>query len=137
MRERRYDNMRLLNLKEQREIVEVINYLLEIQTKNVTVAELMEKFGISFDEYRMCCNLAKPAMMQGNMAAQYNNMRKVCTAMRKAINEAWEAVQGTQGPAADAVRKLYETHVYNGGSVVYGKSEDESDGDEAAEDGDA
>lgn len=129
--------MRLLNLKEQREIVEVINYLLEIQTKNVTVAQLMEKFGISFDEYRMCCNLAKPAMMQGNMAGQYNNMRKLYAAVLADVRAAYNEVKDLEGPGADAVRRMYDAHVDRSIGVVYGKSEDESDGDEAAEDGDA
>ena len=53
--------MQLLGLKDQKDIAEVIDYLVEIHQKSDTVEDVMEKFGLTPEEYRMCCNLAMPA----------------------------------------------------------------------------
>ena len=58
--------MQLLNLKDQRDIARVIEYLVEVNTKNSTVADVMERFRLTPEEYRMCSNLAVPALAQGN-----------------------------------------------------------------------
>ena len=42
--------MQLLGLTDQKRIAEVIDYLVDIQQKNETVEDVMEKFGLSPEE---------------------------------------------------------------------------------------
>ena len=94
--------MYLLNLKDQRDIVQVIEYLVEIHRKNKTVAHVMEKFHLTADQYRMCCNLAMPALAQGNMKGRFTVVRGINKAMREDIKVLYEAVKDDDGKAAAA-----------------------------------
>lgn len=121
--------MTLLNLKEQRDIVAVINYLLEIRQKNNTVADVLKRFHLTFDEYRMCCNLAMPALALGNMSSRYTNIRRANKAMREDIKALCELADGEEGPLADGIRALHDKWCNHQGNVVYGSAEDEEDGE--------
>ena len=119
--------MYLLNLKDQRDIVKVIDYLVETHRKNNTVAEVMEKFHLTPDQYRMCCNLAVPALAQGNMKGRFAVVRGINKAMREDINLLYEAVKGDDGKAAAGVRRLYETYCHREQNVVWGSAEDDGE----------
>ena len=112
--------MVLLNLKDQQDIVRVIEYLVEIHQKNNTVEDVMKKFGIGLDEYRMCCNLAMPALAQGNMKGRFTSVSRMNKAMRSDIRALYAAVKEEESPAADGVRLLHETWCQRGQNVVYG-----------------
>lgn len=119
--------MYLLNLKDQRDIVQVIEYLVEIHRKNKTVAHVMEKFHLTADQYRMCCNLAMPAIAQGNMKGRFTVVRGINKAMREDIKVLYDAVKDDDGKAAAGVRRLYETYCHREQNVVWGSAEDEDE----------
>jgi len=126
--------MRLLNLKEQRDIVTVIDYLVETHQKNNTVGDVLKMFSLTPDEYRMCCNLAMPALRLGNMKGRFAAARCANKAMRKDIKDLYERVKAEQSEGADAIRRLYETYCTHKTNVVYGSAKDaevEDTGDEA------
>jgi len=130
--------MRLLGLKDQQDIVRVIEHLVETHRKSNTVADVMQRFHLTLDEYRMCCNLAMPALAQGNMKGRFTAVSATCKAMRRNIKALYESVKDEEGTAADGVRLLYETYCTHHGNVVYGTAEDttcdkEMDGDEEEE----
>lgn len=118
----------MLNLKEQRDIVAVIEYLVEIHQKSNTVDEVMRKFRLSLDEYRMCCNLAMPALAQGNMKGRFTAVSRTNKAMRQDIKRMYEAVQDMDGPGVECVRMLYDTYCARSQNVVYGSADEGEDG---------
>ena len=118
-------DMLLLNLKEQREIVKVIEYLLEIHQKDNTVEDVMRRFGLSYEQYQMCCNLAMPALAQGNMKGRFTAVSRTNRAMREDIKALHAAVKDDDSVAAAGVRQLYDSYCQHGQNVVYGKNEDE------------
>ena len=120
--------MTLLNLKEQRRIVEIIEYLVETQNKNNTVGELMAKFGITFDEYRMCCELGKPAITQGNIKSRMKAIQKNNRTLRQDVKALYELADGQDGPLAEAVRRAYKAHVAYEHTAIYGKMDDNACG---------
>lgn len=115
--------MQLLNLKDQRDIVKVVEYLIEIHQKSNTVEDVMKRFGLSMDEYRMCCNLAVPALAQGNMRGRFTAVSRTNKDMRRDIRALYEAVKDEDGMAAEGVRKLYATWCDRSQNVVYGSAE--------------
>lgn len=119
--------MVLLNLKDQRDIVKVIEYLVEIHQKNNTVGDVMKRFGITADEYRMCSNLAIPAIAQGNLKGRYKAVSRSNKAMRADIRAAYEATMDEEGPAAEALRMLYETHCVHKQNVTFGTADGASE----------
>lgn len=120
--------MYLLNLKDQRDIVKVIEYLVETHQKNNTVEDMMKRFGLSVEQYRMCCNLAVPALAQGNMKGRYTATRNLYRKLRGDVAALYEAVKDEEGPAAEGVRRLYQDWcVPKPSSVVFGKNEDDGD----------
>lgn len=118
--------MRLLSLKDQRDIVRVIDYLVEIHRKDNTVEDVMRRFGISYDEYQMCSNLAIPALAQGNMKGRYSVVRGVNRAMREDIKVLYEAVKDDDGKAAAGVRALWEAYCHREQNAVYGHADAQS-----------
>lgn len=124
--------MKLLNLKDQRDIVKVIEYLIEIHQKNNTVADVMERFGLTYEQYQMCCNLAVPALAQGNMKGRFTMMRKFCRKMRRDIRALYETMGDDDGPGAEGIRMLYGKYCDHRQDVVYGKdiggAEDDGNG---------
>lgn len=120
--------MVLLNLKDQRDIAAVIEYLVEIHHKNNTVEDVMKKFGLSLDQYRMCCNLAMPALSQGNMKGRFTAVSRTNRYMRKDIKRMYEAVKDQEGPGVECLKMLYEDYCVRAQSVVYGSSEEEGAG---------
>ena len=119
------NEMVLLNLKDQREIVAVVEYLVEINQKPNTVADVMRKFHLTVDEYRMCSNLAVPALAQGNMKGRFTAVSQMNKKMRKDIKALYEAVKDEEGMAADGVRKLYRDYCDHSQNVVYGSTNEE------------
>ena len=124
--------MVLLNLKDQQDIVRVIEYLVEIHQKDNTVGDVMERFGLSPEEYRMCCNLAMPALRQGNMKGRFTAVSRVNRAMRKAIKALYEDVQENPEKAVQGVKVLWESYCGHACAVVYGKAEEETDAAETS-----
>jgi len=117
--------MQLLSLKEQQDIVKVIEWLTERHLKENTVAEVMKQFGLTMEEYRMCCNLAMPALALGNMKLRLTAMSKQNKAMRKEIRALYDAVKDDEGVAADGVRLLFKRHCTQAQNVVYGEDDEE------------
>lgn len=115
--------MVLINLKDQRDIVKVVEYLIETHQKNNTVDDVMTRFGLDLDRYRMCCNLAMPAIAQGNMKGRFTAVRDVNRKMRRDLRALYAAAEGEEGLLADGVRKMYETYCVRHQNVVYGKAE--------------
>ena len=119
--------MNVLELKDQRRIVKVIEYLVETQQRNTTVGDVMRRFGLTAEEYRMCSNLAVPALAQGNINIRFKAVRDVNRAMRRDLETLNGAVKDEEGVAAEGVRLMYNTwcarHRQN---VVYGKAEDDA-----------
>ena len=129
--------MVLLGLKEQREIVAVIEYLLETHLKNNTVADVMKRFGITMEQYWMCSNFAKPAIAQGNIKGSYTAVKNANRNMRSDIATLYELVKDdTESVAAAGVRKLYQDWCEHKPSAVYGKNEDDEIQDDAGKDAD-
>lgn len=117
--------MQLLGLKDQREIVEVIRYLVEIYQKNDTVEDVMEKFRLSAEEYRMCCNLAVPALAVQNVKGRYRAVRKIYGQMRKDLKLLNEAVKDEDSAGARGVRMMMQTYCpQHTSNAVYGQAED-------------
>ena len=116
--------MLLLNLKEQREIVAVIEYLVEIHHKNNTVEDVMNRFGLSYEEYQMCCNLAMPALAQGNMKGRFTSVSRTNKWMREDIKRMYEAVKDQEGPGVECLKTLYEDYCVRGQNVVFGEKEE-------------
>lgn len=123
--------MVLLNLKDQQDIVRVIEYLVEIHQKDNTVGDVMERFGLSPEEYRMCCNLAMPALRQGNMKGRFTAVSKLNKSMRRDIKALYKEVQREPEKAAAGVEKLWGTYCTHICGAVYGKR-DEDGGVDAA-----
>jgi len=115
--------MQLLNLKDQRDIVKVVEYLVEIHQKDNTVGDVMRRFGLGIDEYRMCCNLAVPALRQGNIKGRFTAVSRTNKAMRKDIKALYAAVKDEEGPAADGVRRLFRSYCGQAQNVVYGEDD--------------
>lgn len=115
--------MQLLNLKDQQDIVKVIEYLVEIHQKNNTVDDVMKTFGLSVDEYRMCCNLAMPALRQGNMKGRYTALRQTNRKIRKDIKALYELAQWDNGPLAMGVKALYDDYVERRSRAVFASAE--------------
>ena len=120
--------MLLLNLKDQQEIVRVIQYLVEIHQKSNTVADVMQRFNLTPEQYRMCCNLAMPALAQGNMKGRFTAVSRTNKAMRQDIKRMYEAVQDMEGPGVECVRMLYDTYCARSQNVVYGSADEGEDG---------
>ncbi len=116
--------MVLLNLTDQRRIAEVIEYLVEIHQKDNTVEDVMDRFCLTPEEYRMCCNLAMPALRQGNMKGRFTAVSRANKAMRRDIKALYKEVQRDSGKAAAGVEVLYGTYCGHYGGVVYGKVND-------------
>ena len=112
--------MKLLDLKDRRDIVAVIEYLVEIHQKDNTVGDVMERFHLTPDEYRMCCDLAMPALRQGNMKGRFTAVSRVNRAMRKAIKALYEDVQENPEKAVQGVKVLWESYCGHACAVVYG-----------------
>lgn len=118
--------MVLIGLKDRQDIVKVIAYLVEIHHKNETVASVMRRFHISAEEYRMCCDLAVPAIAQGNMKGRYTAVRNANKAMRSDIEALYQQVKNDEGKAAAGVRMLHKNWCEHGQNVIYGKNEDDA-----------
>ena len=118
--------MQLLGLKDRRDIVAVIDYLVEIHQKNDTVEDVMEKFGLSPEEYRMCCDLAMPALRQGNIKGRFTAVSRINKAIRRDIKALYKEVQSDPGKAAAGVEMLWGTYCTHSCGVVFGKA-NESD----------
>ena len=112
--------MQLLGLKDQRDIVAVIDYLVEIHQKNDTVEDVMEKFGLTPEEYRMCCNLAMPALRQGNVKGRFTAISRTNKAMRRDIRALYKEVQRDSEKAAAGVEMLWGTYCTHTCGAVYG-----------------
>lgn len=123
--------MVLLNLKDQQDIVRVIEYLVEIHQKDNTVEDVMEKFGLSPEEYRMCCNLAMPALRQGNVKGRFTAVSRANKAIRRDIKALYKEVQSNPEKAAAGVEMLWGTYCTHSCGAVYGKR-DGDDGVDAA-----
>jgi hypothetical protein len=119
--------MQLLNLKDQLDIVKVVEYLVEIHQKNNTVGDVMKRFGLGIDEYRMCCNLAVPALRQGNIKGRFTALSRINRAMRRDIRTLYEAVKDEDGSAADGVRELYRRYCDHSQNAVFACAQDEAD----------
>ena len=117
--------MTLLSLMEQRRIANVINYLIEIHQKSDTVEDVMQKFGLTLDEYRMCCNLGMPALAMRNMQGRFEAVRSANKSMRRDIKALYDALKDEDGPGAEGIRMLYDAHCSHGSGVVYGTAQDE------------
>lgn len=115
--------MVLLNLKDQKDIVKVIEYLVEINHKNNTVQDVRDRFGLNMDEYRMCCNLAMPTISMVNMEGRYKAIRGTNRAIRKDIAALYAATKDEDGIAARGVKLLYDRYC-NGASPEDDESED-------------
>ena len=124
--------MQLLGLTDQKRIAEVIEYLVEIHQKNDTVEDVMEKFGLSPEEYRMCCNLAMPALRQGNMKGRFTAVSRINKAMRRDIKALYKEVQKEPGKAAAGVEMLWGTYCTHTYRAVYGKRDGDGGVDAAA-----
>ena len=118
--------MQLLGLKDQRDIVVVIDYLVEIHQKSDTVEDVMEKFALTPEEYRMCCNLAMPALRQGNVKGRFTAVRRMNRAMKRDIKALYKEVQQDREKAAAGVEMLFGTYCTHTCGAVYGKREGES-----------
>ena len=116
-----------MNLKDQRDIARVIEYLVEVNTKNSTVADVMERFRLTPEEYRMCSNLAVPALAQGNMKGRFMVVSRMNKAMRKDVKALYEAVKDEEGLAAEGVRMLYAAWCTKPQSAVYGHDDGEAE----------
>jgi hypothetical protein len=81
----------------------------------------MEKFGLSPEEYRMCCNLAMPALRQGNIKGRFTAVSRVNKAMRRDIKALYKEVQSDPGKAAAGVEMLWGTYCTHTCGAVYGK----------------
>ena len=129
--------MVLLNLKEQHEIIEVIEYLIFIHRKSVTVEDVMKRFGLSFDQYRMCCNLGAPALAEANKNGRFTTVSRANKSMRNDIKELYYALSDDDhSKAADGVRALYRSWCNREGNNAEsnGYDAEECDDDEEAED---
>lgn len=115
-------------MKDQRDIVAVIEYLVEIHHKKNTVEDVMNKFGLTLDQYRMCCNLAMPALSQGNMKGRFTSVSRTNRYMRKDIKRMYEAVKDQEGPGVECLKMLYEEYCTRAQSVVYGSAEEDDEG---------
>lgn len=115
--------MQLLGLKDQKEIAAVIDYLVEIHQKSDTVEDVMEKFGLTPEEYRMCCNLAMPALRQGNVKGRFTAVRRMNKAMKRDIKALYKEVQKDPEKAAAGVEMLWGTYCTHACGAVYGKRE--------------
>ena len=124
--------MVLLNLKDQQDIVRVIEYLVEIHQKDNTVEDVMEKFGLSPEEYRMCCNLAMPALRQGNMKGRFTAVSRANKAIRRDIKALYKEVQSNPEKAAAGVEMLWGTYCTHSCGAVYGKRDGDGGVDAAA-----
>lgn len=116
--------MVLLNLKDQQDIVRVIEYLVEIHQKDNTVEDVMERFGLSLEEYRMCCNLAMPALRQGNIKGRFTAVSKQNKAMRRDIKALYKEVQSDPEKAAPGVEMLFGMYCTHSCGAVFGKADD-------------
>lgn len=114
-------SMQLLGLVDQKRIAEVIDYLVEIHQKDNTVEDVMERFGLSPEEYRMCCNLAMPALRHGNIKGRFTAVSRINKAMRRDIKALYKEVQREPEKAAAGVEMLYGTYCGHYGGVVFGK----------------
>lgn len=124
--------MYLLNLKDQRDIVKVIEYLVEIHQKDNTVEDVMERFGLTCDQYRMCCNLAMPALAQGNIKGRFTAVSKLNKSMRRDIKALYKEVRSDPGKAAAGVETLWGTYCTRMCGAVYGKRDEDGGVDAAA-----
>ena len=113
--------MPLLGLVDQKRIAEVIDYLVEIHQKDNTVEDVMERFGLSPEEYRMCCNLAMPALRQGNIKGRFTAVSRMNKAMRRDIKALYKEVQSDPEKAAAGVEMLWGTYCTHTCGVVFGK----------------
>lgn len=118
--------MYLLNLKDQRDIVKVIEYLVEIHQKDNTVEDVMKRFGLTCDQYRMCCNLAVPALAQGNIKGRFTAVSRTNKAMRRDIKTLYELAKDGDGPLEKGVKLMYETYCLHTQNVVYGQNKDDT-----------
>lgn len=124
--------VQLLGLKDQRDIVAVIDYLVEIHQKSDTVEDVMAKFGLTPEEYRMCCNLAMPALRQGNMKGRFTAVSRTNKAMRRDIRALYKEVQRDGGKAAEGVEMLFGAYCTHTCGAVYGKRDDDGGAGAAA-----
>lgn len=66
-----------------KELVGFMEYLMDNESK-IMVSELMKKFGITFDDYRLLCDLTMPAIRRKN---ELSNMKARCTYFKTARNK--------------------------------------------------
>jgi hypothetical protein len=118
--------MQLLGLKDRRDIVAVIEYLVEIHQKDNTVEDVMDKFCLTPEEYRMCCDLAMPALRQGNMKSRFTAVNRINRAIRRDIKALYKEVQSDPEKAAVGVEMLWGTYCTHACGAVFGKA-NESD----------
>lgn len=121
-----------MGLKDRRDIVAVIDYLVEIHQKNDTVEDVMEKFGLSPEEYRMCCDLAMPALRQGNIKGRFTAVSRINKAIRRDIKALYKEVQSDPEKAAAGVEMLWGTYCTHTCGAVYGKRDGDGGVDAAA-----
>ena len=118
--------MKQLDISEQNEILRVIDYLVETQNTGTTVQQVMDRFGLTVDEYRMCSNLAMPALKQGNLEGRLNAVRKIYKTMRRDIKDAYGKLdEKDDGGAARVVRRMYRAYCDRSQAVVYAEDEGE------------
>lgn len=130
--------MQLLELKDQRKIEAVIEYLVEIHQKSDTVEDVMIRFGLTPEEYRMCCNLAMPALRQGNMKGRFTAVSRINKAMRRDIKALYREAQLDREKAAPGLEMLFATYCTHNYGAIYGRRDDENggaDADDATTDG--
>ena len=125
--------MQLLGLKDQRDIVEVIDYLVEIHQKSDTVEEVMAKFALTPEEYRMCCNLAMPALRQGNVKGRFTAVLRMNRAMKRDIKALYKEVQQDREKAAAGVEMLFGTYCTHTCGAVYGSVREQGTGNRKQE----
>ena len=118
--------MVLINLKDQRDIVKVVEYLIETHQKNNTVDDVMTRFGLDLDRYRMCCNLAMPALAQGNIKGRFTAVSRINKTMRREIKALYELAKDGDGPLEKGVKLMYETYCLHTQNVVYGQNKDDA-----------
>lgn len=117
--------MQLLGLNDRRRIVAVVEYLVEINQTNDTVGDVMEKFALTPEEYRMCCDLAMPALRMGNMKGRFTAVSRINKAMRKDIKALYRAVKQEPGKAAGGVERLFETYCTHSCGAVFGSAREQ------------
>lgn len=72
-----------LTKEDAKELVEFMEYLMDNES-SITVEKLMKKYDISFEEYRLLCDLTMPAIRRKN---ELSNMKARATYYKTARNK--------------------------------------------------